>query len=421
MAFLRRYKKIFFALAFLGLVFLIGYFLWSTFFRPTAIGPTEVSTSTGSVGGLPSVGLGSGGEIIGGGSGTLPGDTGGGIATTSQGSLAPQAEPGKIASGGLTETKAISDSPVLNPTLTDSGSLLYYDRDDGRFYRLDKNGKATMLSDKVFHQVQSVTWAPNESQAILEYPDGSKILYNFDTKKQVTLPSYWQDFSFSPDSQSITAKSIGLDVENRWLITSNSDGSSAKTIEAIGENADDVYPDWSPNKQIIAYYTRGLDFNRQQVFFVGLNDENFKSTIIEGRGLEAQWSTEGNRLLYSVYNSSDGYLPRLWVVDAQGEAIGQNRRSFDLNTWASKCAFASDSQIYCAVPENLEAGAGLFPELADKTKDNLYKIDLTNGSRQLIAVPDGAYNVSDILVSSSQDYLYFTDKRTGQLYSIRLR
>ena len=167
-------------------------------------------------------------------------------------------------------------------------------------------------------------------------------------------------------------------------------------------------------------YTEGLDFNRQEVYFVGLNGENFKSTIIEGRGLESKWSTTGDKLLYSVYSTNTDLSPQLWIVGAVGDTIGQNRQSISLNTWADKCTFASNNEVYCAVPETLARGSGMFPELADKTKDNLYKINLTTGTKELIAIPDGAYNISEVIVPTDKDFLYFTDKTTGQIYKIDL-
>ena len=168
-------------------------------------------------------------------------------------------------------------------------------------------------------------------------------------------------------------------------------------------------------------YTKGVDFDKQEVFFVGLNGENFKSAIVEGRGLETQWSPTGNTLLYSVYHSRDEYKPRLWIVNASGDSIGSGRQNLDINTWAEKCTFASNTEVYCAVPETLEAGAGLVPEVANQTKDDLYKIDLTTGAKTLIAVPNGAYNISEIIVPPSQDSLYFTDKSSEMIYQIKLR
>jgi len=114
-------------------------------------------------------------------------------------------------------------------------------------------------------------------------------------------------------------------------------------------------------------------------------------------------------------------MPSLWVVNAQGENIGQNRTELGLTTWSDKCTFATNSDIYCAVPEILREGAGLFPELADQTRDLLYKIDLTTGAKKLIAIPQTDANISNIMVSGSQDTLYYTDKFTGRIYSVQLR
>jgi hypothetical protein len=171
----------------------------------------------------------------------------------------------------------------------------------------------------------------------------------------------------------------------------------------------------------VATYTKGLDFDRQEVLFIGLNGENFKSTTVEGRGLTYEWSKTGDRLLYSVYNTASNMKPLLWIVDAQGDTINENRQSLGINTWADKCTFASNTEIYCAVPTNLENGSGLVRSLADDNSDELYKIDLATGVKELIATPDGSYNVNNIIVDDAQSKLTFSDKNTGLLYQIKLK
>jgi dipeptidyl aminopeptidase/acylaminoacyl peptidase len=277
------------------------------------------------------------------------------------------------------------------------------------------------MSNKVFHYVSAVTWAPNRSKAGLEYPDGSKITYDFNSGRQVTLPSHWEDFNFSPDSNQLVSKSLGTDPDNRWLIVSSSDGSQSRAVEFIGTNDDKVISSWSPNNQTVGMYTKSVDFNRQEILFIGLNDENFKSTIVEGRDVRALWSTKGDALLYSAYNNNSDLKPKLWIVGAQGDNIGSNRQDLELNTWADKCTFASETDVYCAVPDNLERGAGLFPEIANQTQDSLYKIDLKTGTKKLIAVPDGKYNISSLIVNDAQNKLYFTDNTTKQIYKINLQ
>ncbi|MDD2680573.1 MAG: hypothetical protein PHE20_00545 [Patescibacteria group bacterium] len=422
MEFFRKYKKIIIAVIFLALVALLGYLIWQTFFKAKVITTTPTNTETTNIGGLSLSDTGDPNysDINGDGNlnpnNPLPNNGNNGGTTAPSGN-----EASDLAVGGITKIKTVTSAPVLNPTMTSNNQLRYYNNNDGKFYTLNSSGELVTLSDKVFHQVQNVTWSGDGNQAILEYPDGSKINYNFNTQKQVTLPKHWEDFSFSPTGTSISAKSMGDDVENRYLITANADGSKASSLSAIGNNAGDVYPIWSPNNQIAAMYTRGVDFNRQELFFVGLNNENFKSTIINGRGFQSQWSDQGDKLLYSVYSSDNNMNPSLWFVSAQGDNIGQNRTNIGLSTWANKCTFATNNEVYCAVPENLPEGSGLFPELANKTSDLLYKIDTATGIKKLIAIPENASNISNIMVASDQKILYFTDQITGQIYSIQLK
>ena len=72
----------------------------------------------------------------------------------------------------------------------------------------------------------------------------------------------------------------------------------------------------------------------------------------------------------------------------------------------------------------LPRGAGLYPEIADRYQDNFYSIDLSTGIKNLIASPVGArgsYSAHNLYTSSDGTKLYFMDKKTGTLQSIRLK
>lgn len=401
-----NYKKIILAAGLLVVAALIGWLIYWVFFRTAPITPpTNVNVNEAITAGLPPAAVG-------------PGQIG------VNANLAPSSQPSlpisDIAKGGVTYVAPLTKES--SQFVTWSGeNLVYYNPQASQFYRVTADGQAQLLTDKKFYNVNQVVWAPSQDKAILEYPDGSKIVYNFQTEKQVSLPKHWEDFGFSPNGNQIVAKSLGLDPENRWLIVTNADGSQAKKIEPLGENEDIVTVNWSPNNQIIATYVKGVDFDRQDLFFVGLNNENFKKTTIEGRGFQGLWTTQGDRLLYSVYNSNNGLRPELWVVDAQGDNIGNNRRRLQIQTWANKCVFANNLTLYCGVPETLDEGSGLFPQLANSTTDRLYRIDLKTGSQEMIAQPDGDYAINKLLVSPDQSALYFTDAKSGQIFKIRLK
>jgi len=412
MNFFTKYKKLFLIFGFAVLVFILGYLLYALFFKPiapTPLSPEQVATTTT---GFPTAEIGPG-QII---TPTTKEDF-----PKEEGKIVKK-KASPIARGGLTETTELNKTANLGAVLASNGSdLQYYDQENNQFYRIDKNGEATLLSDKIFHQIEKITWSPDKNKAILEYPDGANIIYDFANEKQITLPSHWKDFDFSSAGDKIVMKSIGLDPSNRWLAVANNDGSKVRGIESLGDKDATVYPSWSPNGQSIAMYTKGIDFDRQEVFFVGLNKENFKSTIIEGRGFRYQWAPEEGRLLYSVYSSENDLKPSLWIVNAEGESIGTGRKNLHIETWADKCTFANNTDLYCAVPNELEAGAGLFPEMAKTTNDRLYKIDTRTGLKKLVAIPDKAYNMSNLIISENGYYLYFTDEKTKRLHKIKLK
>ena len=81
-----------------------------------------------------------------------------------------------IANGGLTAVTKLTDSTVKGF----NGSQ-YYDTETQQFYRINDQGIPELLTEKKFYEVDEVSWTKRGDKAILVYPDGSNILYNFNT------------------------------------------------------------------------------------------------------------------------------------------------------------------------------------------------------------------------------------------------
>ncbi|KKQ40796.1 MAG: hypothetical protein US58_C0012G0005 [Candidatus Magasanikbacteria bacterium GW2011_GWA2_37_8] len=405
-------KKNLFAGALLATAALIGIGLYYLFQKttPTAFKPRPVATTT--PGALPTAG-----ERV----APIVTTTGAGELVRGQAAptgAIPQVTPSYYQAKPVTQ---VTTDYALFTSTNKNGGLRYHNAADGKFYRVTGDGTITEMSDQIFYNADKVTWAPTKDEAVVEYPDGNKIVYNFETKKQITLPKHWEEFSFSNDSSQIAAKSMGLSPESRWLITVNDDGTGSKLIEPMGNNADKVIIDWSPSRQTAAFSMTGqaLGADRREVLFIGLNGENFKSTIVEGAGFEPQWSPTGQKLLYSVFSTRSDYKPELWVVNAYGDDIGSARQSLAINTWADKCTFAGDKVLYCAVPRNLPQGAGMLPELALGLKDDLYKIDLQTGLKTNVPLGD-EYSIKNINFDSINNKLYFTDTNKTGVFNVKI-
>lgn len=389
---------------FVILVLAMAILLYLFFFRgtPTTPQPDGVATTTpDGTGGLP---------------GTLPDGGDRPVVDT----LEPGELPDAVARGGITQTDRITTNQIKNVSTT--GNIVsYYDAYTGQFYTIDSNGSIRTLSDKKFANVDSVAWSGTGDKAILEFPDGANIFYNFKTNEQITLPRHWTEFEYAPSGDQILFKSIALEPENNYLSIANERGEGAKVIASLGKNADKVLPDWSPNDQILASYAEGSDSDKQSVFFIGKNDENYKDLVINGINYDSIWNPNGTQLLYNVTSRETNNNPSLWIVNAQGDAIGSGRRPLNLPTTVDKCVFQDTRTLYCAVPQYLPEGSGLIPALANGIPDDIYKVDVLTGKSSLLAILDIPIPITSLTLSSDNRYLYFLDEQTGVLRQLRLR
>lgn len=410
-------KRLLFLIGFLTLTVMLGAALYFVFFRdtPTTLPPTPPQTGTSTGGAFPDAGVGTPNIPV------IDPETGLPVpdAVIPINQLPFQEEP-------VARVEQVVEQTVVGATLSGNRNLQFYSDRDGKFYRLDANGNAQALSDQIFFDVDTVNWSPNSNEAIIEYPDGANIYFNFDTEKQVTLPKHWEDFSFSDEGDQLVSKSIGLSPENRWLVVSNPDGTGARFVEPLGNNANRVEVDWSPNRQIVATSRTGeqLGADRQEILMVGLNGENFPSITVEGRGLVSEWSPTGDQLLYSVYNARNDFKPELWIVNANPATMGTGRRLLSVDTWADKCAFDSNDArfVYCGVPATLDKGAGFAPEIADFTPDRLFRIDTQTGIQTQIPLDSGIeHTIDDMFVSEDGKTLYFSDKQQDGLFEVTIR
>ncbi len=407
-----RTKKLLLVGGFILSVFVIAFVLYYLFFRPSAP-PQPASVEP------PSQAT----------TGTLPASITGQIERIKEeqeGTGGTGLKPADlVAKGGVTQTTQLTTAAIYNPTIGNDGeSINYYSAADGRFYKVNARGEVAALSDAQFTQAQSVEWNKDSKKAVIEFPDGTNLVYDFDSKKQVTLPKHWEDFDFSPVTDELIAKSLALDPNNRSLVISSDDGSRVQSIQALGTNEDKVKVSWSPNDQVVAFADTapalegGLD--RKVIYPVGKNQENFKGLVVEGLNFDSLWSPSGKQLLYSVTGDYSNNKPLLWIVDATSATMGENRASLGLNTWVDKCAWSSGSTIYCAVPIDLPPNAGLRRSLYADKNDALYKIDLTTGRSNLVAIPAQATPINSLTISKDESLAYFTNK-AGKLELIHLK
>lgn len=415
-----RRKKLLFVFLFILAVVGIATVLYLLFFR--AIRPTETPGTQ-----LPGTGN------------SLPraqDGTPGTIGNLGNGALQPAQNTGSVDLGeipALPDNSLLPDAPRISvlaqdvrlPIATTKGggnAIRFYDPNDGRFYSILDDGTKVPLSETVFPNVDRITWGNKSEKAVLGFPDGNQVIYDFSQDKQTTIPRYWQELQFSPDDDQIVAKSLGSNPTNRFLIVAGSDGSEPRPIEELGNNQDKVLVSWAPNNQTVAFSRTGeaMGANREQILLVGKNQENFKGLIVEGRGFTPNWSPDGSQLLYSVWSGDEGYRPSLWLSGASGDEVNANRRRMSIETWADKCTWANGTTVICGVPKEMPNGAGLQRTLFDVGPDTLFKLDLANGQVTPLGDPGPNVAVRSVRVSGDGQSAFVTDGNSGQLIKMRL-
>ncbi len=337
-------------------------------------------------------------------------------------------EPRPIADGGLTRTVPIVGTLRGGATLANNGrDLLYYDSQTGQFYQISPDGRTKiLLTPDAYPGVEKVTWSPLRDKAVLEFPDDSKFVYDFRQKRQYTLAPEMEDITFSPTADQIAFKFIGDDPDDRFLVVSNFDGTNSRSVEPLADKANQFTPNWSPSGNVIGTFQESIDADRQRVIPLGQLGENFASFNVPGRGFQGTWSPDGEKILFSVFSKESAFNPSLYVSDGRTENIGNRTLNLQVQTWPNKCAFGSSNSLYCAVPQFLEQGTGLFPDLAKKAPDDFYRIDLGTGQKQLLARPvdeDGNdfFTASQLFLSADESLLYFFDDRSGIIQKIQLK
>lgn len=405
-----RTKKILIIAAFIILVIILAYLIYLLFFKTTP--EAVVNQENVVVEGLPIITNNENGGVV---VNENIGNTEEKI-KTDLGTTQRQPE-------AIVETIEVTSGQKVSGLLrNNNGQLQYYDKNSGQFYKYF-SGQKVLISDKKFHDVQSIAWSRDGQRAVLEYPDGANIVYDFIRQKQITLPPEMTDFAFDSTGEKIAAKVITDFPDNNWIVTANYDGSGIFFVEHLGDKSRDVKMNWSPGGEIVGTYREGKDFERQEVFPLSKSGNNLKSLVVEGRGFEYIWAPRDNYILYSVYSTKSEQKPILYITNMAGDQTGQQKVNLGLSTWPDKCTFNSmGNKVYCAVPASLPPLAGIFKELRDRVNDNFYEIDLNSGFKTMInTTANNSLRASSLSVSTDDDVLYIVDAVSGELKQVPLK
>ena len=314
------------------------------------------------------------------------------------------------------------DLKAQAPTAALEGDkIVYFDKKTGEFYSASTSGtNITPLTQAGLKDVQKIVWSPRKDKAILYFP-AEKNTYDLIEKSQTPLDEHITVATFSPDGSKILYK-YDSD-KSHALVQADPDGSNWKKIKDVGPG--NLVIHWYKSDRI-AYFSPPSGYSRSTIYTCDLNGKNMKIIASDNYGSNAKWSPDGSKMIFTTSpKESSSLILRL----ANGD--GSDIRNLQMNTLVEKCTFSSDSKtLYCAIPEPISARFVLPDDWYDKkviTSDSFWQIDTETMERTRIAsVSDietlygKTFDASDLFISSDGTRLFFTARNDGKLYSLIL-
>ncbi len=337
--------------------------------------------------------------------------------------------PGETAGEELKETErpeisgepepilaALADFPVVSLALNPAGDkVLFYKKDGGGLFTSDFSGKnQEKISNLTIVGLIEALWTKTGDRAAVFYLDRDTLkgFIQVGTSSVTALPQDIKSFSWSPDGKSLTYLTH-RDARLNLIITDSS-GRNPKTLYST--LILDAQISWiTPDR--IAFQTAPSGLAEGFLFTLSRSSGILARTLGPLFGLTSLWSPDGSRVLIAS-TDSNGRNIGLTLHDSSGKSL------FNLtpSTLPEKCFWAKTNEIYCAVPQTILVGAVWPDDYLRGEVNTSDRIVLFNLEKKTVTeILSSDLDVSSIVVSKNQDYLFFIDREDGIPWSLKLK
>ena len=319
--------------------------------------------------------------------------------------------PGGVSS----KPKSISDNPTTSAALgTSPDTVRYYEQTTGKSFVVNlRTLKTDILSEQRLSGFLRSWWVPRADRVVSSFQQSDGVAYRFydyDTHTTTTIGSAVAAVAISPDGLRTAYLQHDGDALSLWI--GAVDGTSAQKI--LKTRVDEPQLSW-PQKNALSLVSRRADRPGFDLSLVG-TDGTLVPVLTNKENLEAVWSPDASRLLYSFFTPDVGVS--LWVHDATTGVDAP----LGLPTSAEKCAWHPDgAHITCGVPVQSSLTRDV-PADHTATIDDIVTLDLVTGDQHRLYGGTSASLISviDPLVSSSGSSLVFTNLFDQRLYVLSL-
>ena len=321
---------------------------------------------------------------------------------------------------------SLSNEAVIAPAIAEDGKKInYYSRSEGSVFEVYLNGEGTQrIDNNNFSGLENVLWSADKSKVISRFNNNVKIeysSYNYILKKGSKLAGGIEYAVWSNLGDQIIYKYSDAKTGKKNISIANYDGSDWKKIADI--SVSDAWIASVPQSSFVSFWNSPNSFNETSLNLVSTLGGEVRKIFSGHFGADYLWSPNGTKSLVSYVESKGGSKIWLGIINSNGGEF----QNLNVPTFVSKCVWSKDSKtIYYAVPTFSSENYVLPNDYQSRkvtTSDTFWKMDIASGkSERLVETKDinSSYDASNLILSPSEDLLFFINKNDGKLYGINL-
>ncbi|MDP1629017.1 MAG: hypothetical protein Q8L57_00185 [bacterium] len=310
----------------------------------------------------------------------------------------------------------VSQNPYLGATLNNEGKKIrYFDQSSRSFMESEFSGlNPVRLSAADFKDARNFIWSPDKSKVLTTDQEKYQLI-DLNSGQTSFYDPHYRSVVFSPNSDKIAFNF--LEPGSNKIETAELSGQNWKEISRV--KIQDLKIAWPQNGKLALSSFASAKAN-SGLFLLDIAGGDIIKIIPEVYGLETLWSPKGDKVLYSFVDKK-GLGPILEAVNFNGVPL----KELFIATFASKCAWSLDNRtIYCGVPNYLSLKM-TFPDDYYRgytdTNDQVVKINLDTGEQTTVfAAETNPPDVENLLVDPREEHLFFTNKKDGLFYAVKL-
>ncbi len=299
---------------------------------------------------------------------------------------------------------ALSRDRAAFPALSADGKeIFYYNPDNGEIRSVSTKNMAggSVLVAKIQPGARQISWASNKTLVATYSNNG--IFYDLNSNFSRKLDSKIKSPVLSKAGDKLAYNYFDAETGEGNISISDPLAESFKVV--LPTRFENWQIGWVNNDVLFLVRRSTLGDPTSSLFTLDIGTKSLHNILDSKSNLEVVWSSGGQKIVYS-YSIDPAQESGLFFMDlASREEVGLNT---SLN--ASKCTWSIDNKtVYCA------------------GKDSFVTIDTSAGqpaAEDVSTLPkeilSSAATATNLLLTSSEDYLVFRNSQNGKLYGLSL-